>query len=132
MIDPKPQKRYRASLDEWAFFRSWFSTDPCWVCGGKWQELHHIYPRGQGGDDQVENLAPVCRECHGRIEAHEPVARSLIRQALLPSNTGYLQQKLGENAQGWIERNYQLTHNALDLSSKPGQTNSNRPVSDAA
>lgn len=27
-------------------------------------ELHHIVPRGKGGDDQIENLACICRACH--------------------------------------------------------------------
>ena len=106
MIDPKPQKRYRASLDEWAFFRSWFSTDPCWVCGGKWQELHHILARVHSGDDQVENLAPLCSACHRKVEARDPEARAALRGALMPTNLAYLQDKLGENTLGWLERNY--------------------------
>lgn len=106
MNDPKPPKRYRASLEEWAFFRSWFSTDRCWVCGGPWQELHHILARSHSGDDQVENLAPVCRQCHGRIEARDIQARAALRGALMPTNLAYLQDKLGERTLGWLERNY--------------------------
>jgi hypothetical protein len=102
----KPAKRYRATLTEWERFREHFALDRCWVCAETWQELHHIYPRSQGGDDDIPNLAPVCRSCHARIEARDPVARSLVRQALMPSNLDYLIGKLGDNAQGWIERNY--------------------------
>jgi hypothetical protein len=33
-------------------------------------------------------------------------ARQLVRWALLPSNYEYLQRKLNERAEGWLERNY--------------------------
>lgn len=112
MTDPKPQKRYRASLSEWQFFRGWFSTDRCWVCGEPWQELHHILARSHSGDDQVENLAPLCRPCHARIEAREPEARAALRGALMPTNLAYLQDKLGEQTLGWLERNYATSREA--------------------
>lgn len=118
MIDAKPEKRYRASAAEWTELRKQFVGESCWVCGERWTELHHIYPRGQGGDDVGPNLAPVCMTCHGRIEARDPESHSLIRQALMPSNLEYLRYKLGENTEGWLSRNYPLgtfTHNALDL-----------------
>lgn len=72
-------------------------------------ELHHIYPRGQGGDDQIENLSPVCSPCHRKIEARDPVARSLLRGALMPTNLAYLHDKLGERTAGWLERHYPPT-----------------------
>lgn len=106
MIDAKPAKRYRAAIGEWQKFREWFCLERCWACGKPWQELHHIYPRGQGGDDVVENLAPLCRDCHRRIEAREPIARSQLRFALMPSHVKYLESKLGDTAQGWLDRNY--------------------------
>lgn len=28
---------------------------------------HHILPRGVGGKDELENLIPLCPECHGKI-----------------------------------------------------------------
>lgn len=106
--DPKPEKRYRATKQEWESIREAFSEDCCWVCGGEWTELHHILNRSHSGDDVVVNLAPVCQECHRRIEARDPQARSLIRQALMPSNLAYLRYKLGENTEGWLERHYPL------------------------
>lgn len=122
MNDPKPQKRYRATRADWEDIRDAFSEDRCWVCGERWTELHHILNRSHSGDDVVVNLAPVCQECHGRIEARDPQARSLIRQALMPSNLGYLSYKLGENTEGWLSRHYPLgtyAHNALkDLASE--------------
>lgn len=104
--DPKPPKRYRASKAEWNDIRDAFVNDRCWVCDDVWTELHHILNRSHSGDDVVVNLAPVCGPCHLRIEAREPVARSLIRQALLPSNYAYLRYRLGETLEGWLERNY--------------------------
>ena len=104
--DPKPTKRYRATKAEWNDIREAFVDDRCWVCSEVWTELHHILNRSHSGDDVVVNLAPVCQSCHLRIEARDPVARSLIRHALMPSNLGYLRYKLGENVDGWLERNY--------------------------
>jgi HNH endonuclease len=50
----------------WAF-------DECVICGGIDISIHHILPRGQGGDDVWENLAPLCGSgthgCHGGVEA---------------------------------------------------------------
>ena len=105
--DPRPAKRYRATLAEWEWFRTWFASQTCWVCGGPWQELHHILARSRGGDDDILNLAPVCRECHRRIEAHDPYARAQIRHALMPSNLGYLEGKV-HDALAWLQRNYPL------------------------
>ena len=120
MIDAKPAKRYRATKAGWEDIRDAFSEDRCWVCSERWTELHHILSRSHSGDDVVGNLAPVCQECHARIEAREAQARSLIRQALMPSNLAYLRYKLGENTEGWLSRNYPLgtfsrTRLGLDL-----------------
>jgi hypothetical protein len=113
-MDAKPQKRHRASKQEWQEIRDAFSEDRCWVCNERWAELHHILNRSHSGDDVVANLVPVCRNCHGLIEARDPVARSRIRQALMPSNLAYLRLKLGENIEGWLSRHY-APHVALDL-----------------
>jgi hypothetical protein len=112
MIDAKPLKRYRASITEWGKLREWFVLERCWVCSEPWRELHHIYPRGQGGDDVVENLAPVCRRCHGRIESRDPVSRSLLRQSLMPSHLEYLIGKLGDSEKtlAWLDRNYAVVY----------------------
>lgn len=106
MIDPKPSKRYRATIDEWGRLREWFALDRCWVCGGPWQELHHILARVHSGDDQVENLAPVCRPCHAKIEGRDDHARAALRGALMPTNLVYLEGKLGGRTLGWLDRNY--------------------------
>ncbi len=106
MIDAKSPKRYRASQSEWSSIYEAFEDERCWVCDEVWTELHHILARSHSGDDVVVNLAPVCGECHRRIEARDPVARSLVRQALMPSNIAYLEYRLGDGVKGWLERNY--------------------------
>lgn len=104
--DPKRSKRIRASQAEWNAIYETFSEDSCWVCGEVWAELHHLLPRSHSGCDVVQNLAPVCRDCHRRIEARDSVARSLIRQALMPSNINYLRYRLGDGTEAWLERHY--------------------------
>lgn len=104
--DPRPQKRYRATKEQWEAIRAWFSEDRCWVCDEPWTELHHIVNRSHAGDDIAENLAPLCSECHRLIEARDTSARSLLRHALLPSNYQYLFDKLGGTFEGWLERHY--------------------------
>ena len=42
---------------------------PCEICSSASVDIHHIEPRGMGGDpkgkkDVFENLMAVCRECH--------------------------------------------------------------------
>jgi 5-methylcytosine-specific restriction endonuclease McrA len=41
----------------------------CEVCGGKSVDIHHIEPRGMGGNpkgdkDVITNLQALCRACH--------------------------------------------------------------------
>lgn len=107
----KPPRRYRATKDEWINFHEWRAEQPCWICGGRSTNTHHIYPRGQGGDDRLENFAALCGSgttgCHGRIEARDPVARARLRLALRDENLLYLSAKLGvEHARAWLDRNY--------------------------
>jgi 5-methylcytosine-specific restriction endonuclease McrA len=45
---------------------------PCEVCNDKAVDIHHIEPRGMGGDptgakDKIENLMALCRSCHERL-----------------------------------------------------------------
>lgn len=104
--DPRPPKRYRATKAEWNDIRDAFVNDRCWVCDDVWTELHHILNRSHSGDDVVVNLAPLCRRDHERIEARDPIARALLRGALMPSNYAYLRYRLGEGLEGWLERSY--------------------------
>jgi len=40
-------------------------------CGVK-IETDHIIPKSDGGDDSIENLIPVCFECHAEIHSYNP------------------------------------------------------------
>ena len=37
---------------------------PCLVCGAKSVDIHHVLFKSQGGKDNIENLAELCRSCH--------------------------------------------------------------------
>lgn len=110
MDDPRPAKRHRADSNEWFFMRRHFSKSPCRVCGSGWDSLHHLYPRGQGGDDAIENLIPLCGSgttgCHGLVENHNRAARATVRATLTDANRWYLTYKLGHRAAGWLDSQY--------------------------
>jgi 5-methylcytosine-specific restriction endonuclease McrA len=44
---------------------------PCECCGAKAVDIHHLKPRGMGGDptgkrDTIDNLQALCRPCHSK------------------------------------------------------------------
>ena len=66
----KPMKRHTN------VYFSFFGYDKtsyieCEVCHAQAQDIHHIEPRGMGGNpkgdkDRIENLMAVCRQCHDK------------------------------------------------------------------
>ncbi len=50
----------------------------CVACGSR-EDLvaHHKMPRRYGGLDVLENLEPVCRSCHPRVEREAVAAAKL-------------------------------------------------------
>lgn len=41
----------------------------CWACGAvHGLELHHIKPLAMGGLSNIENISPLCKDCH--TDAH--------------------------------------------------------------
>ena len=49
---------------------------PCEACGTIAVDIHHISPRGIGGDprahkNQIENLIALCRSCHIKAETNK-------------------------------------------------------------
>ena len=105
--DPKPRKRYRASKEEWTDMHLVFRGSRCRVC--KWRagtELHHILGRPHGGDDVIINLAPLCSEDHRRITDNEPAALAALRANLNLANIAYLQDRLGDRWDAWLDRKY--------------------------
>src|SRR3990167_3600379 len=113
--DPKPAKRYRASPAEWKYMRSLLLVEPCAICGGRSESLHHIYKRGQGGGDLLVNLAPVCGSgttgCHGKLEARDPEALATLGHWVGAAFITYLASVLGDTdrAWAWVERNLLLS-----------------------
>ena len=40
----------------------------CALCdSSRYIQIHHYCPRGQGGNDSVENLITLCSVCHGLV-----------------------------------------------------------------
>lgn len=105
--DPKPQKRYRATRKEWEDMHRAFLGSSCRVCGGRWDSLHHIVRRSQGGDDVIVNMLPTCGSgtwgCHGKIEARDPDALAAVRAALNPANLAYVRYRKSD---AWLDRAY--------------------------
>lgn len=102
--DPRPAKRIKADHLGWQLLRSVILQRPCGICGEQATECHHLYPKGQGGDDLQVNLVGLCRGCHERVTVNDP---AFTRE--LPITTGfvaYLVGKLGgeEQAWSWIDR----------------------------
>jgi hypothetical protein len=86
----------------------------CVVCGDHARSAHHVYPRGQGGDDTPENLVSVCGDgvqgCHGLLHAEQTFARWRVGrylQSSRPDTIAYVQSKLGnEMGLAWLKRRY--------------------------
>lgn len=57
----------------------------CVHCGAE-QDLvaHHKLPRRYGGQDLYENLEPVCRSCHPRVEQEAAAEAKLIWESPVP------------------------------------------------
>jgi hypothetical protein len=51
----------------------------CVICREAFVEVHHIIPQSEGGDDTIENAAPLCASCHDRYGGN-PEKRKQIRQ----------------------------------------------------
>jgi 5-methylcytosine-specific restriction endonuclease McrA len=45
---------------------------------------HHKLPRRYGGQDLLENLAPVCRSCHPRVEQEAIAHAKLVWESPVP------------------------------------------------
>lgn len=63
----------------WAVLSATVTYDAACVACGSREDLvaHHKMPRRYGGLDVLENLEPVCRSCHPRVE-QEAIARAKL------------------------------------------------------
>ena len=88
----------------------------CSVCERPSATGHHVYPRGQGGDDVQANLVAVCGSgttgCHGLIENADHDTRAALGRYLLarrPDTLEYLRDKLGPSAASeWLHRHLRV------------------------
>lgn len=99
--DPKPARRVKASPAEWVRLREEkLLGRSCRVCVGLLADsLHHLVPRSLGGSDVPENLCGLCGSgttgCHGRVEARDPWACSLLGQRLEVAERAYVVETKG-------------------------------------
>ncbi len=107
--DPKPPARI---VDRKAFARFYDQAAlACQICGDNGTayglSIHHLLPRGQGGDDMPSNFALLCGHgtagCHGDVEAHRNGARSRLRESMTQEQIAYLVAKRGW---AWVDRFY--------------------------
>lgn len=68
MPDPKPDARI---VDPTATRRKVLGDRACRACGNQAATGHHLLPKGERGDDVVDNIVPVCGDgtqgCHGAL-----------------------------------------------------------------
>jgi 5-methylcytosine-specific restriction endonuclease McrA len=71
--------------------------------------VHHVVPRSHGGDDTLENLAPVCGDgvagCHGALTANDPAARAMLG-AWIRRNLDVYDYVVSKQGDGWLELRY--------------------------
>jgi hypothetical protein len=76
-------------------------------------ELHHVYPRGQGGDDVRANLIFLCHDHHRRITANDEAALTALGWFIRNHRwdvIDYVEKKLGtEKAADWFLRRLNLS-----------------------
>jgi hypothetical protein len=107
MSDFKDGARVKASREQWKKLQE-EKRGPCRVSGlspHMGVELHHLCPRSQGGDDVANNLVPLSREVHRKVEANDYETRSRLRANLSDAEIAYCIEKKGH---AWLERRYPM------------------------
>lgn len=66
----------------------------CCICHKPFVEIHHIIPQSEGGNDTLENAAPLCASCHD-LYGENPGKRKIIRQ--MRNHWWQLMQKRASN-----------------------------------
>lgn len=49
----------------------------CVVCHAPFVEVHHIKPQEEGGEDIIENAAPLCARCHHIVGGNPELRKQL-------------------------------------------------------
>lgn len=55
------------------------SSFRCCICHKAFVEVHHIIPQSEGGDDTLDNAAPLCSTCHD-LYGGNPEKRKSVKQ----------------------------------------------------
>ena len=84
----------------------------CVICGDHAESTHHVYPRGQGGDDVPHNFVSTCGHgtagCHGLLESEDEDTRRALGVHITKSRPDvilYLRTKLGvDQGNEWLRR----------------------------
>lgn len=111
------RRRYRrkvASPKQWQALRA-EKIGPCRACcdpgtNGRLYgriTLHHVIPRGRGGDDLEDNLVPLCLDCHRSVEIRTPEPCRRMLAALTDAEYTYAVTKCGEDV---FERCYGIEY----------------------
>ena len=118
------ERRYRrkvASPKQWQALRAEkLDGMLCRVCDGYRQEdytytltmgLHHLIPRGQGGDDVADNLVPLHNVCHDDV--HNRRDQDVIRNLLGSLSDAEYAYAVGKAGEDWAERIYGLRYSRV-------------------
>lgn len=97
---PKRYRRRVASPKQWAALRAEkldgrFCRLNCFEAA---DQLHHLVPRSQGGDDTADGLVPLCAKHHERVTRRDPEALRFLAESLTDAEYAYCVGKLGEGA----------------------------------
>jgi 5-methylcytosine-specific restriction endonuclease McrA len=86
------ERRYRrkiASPKQWQAIQN-EKQGPCRVCGEPPpNELHHLLSRAALGDDEADNLVPLCAVCHDRVTCRDAAALELLAESLSDAEWNY-------------------------------------------
>lgn len=130
-VDPKPPSKTRDRSGAFAQVAVLRAEHGCVACGRPPGSVHHVLPKGQGGDDASENTVLLCGDgasgCHGAFHGSPYLAdvrsvgaplverrdRAWVARRIgehiarhRPDTLAYLGGKLGVGGMAWLQRVY--------------------------
>lgn len=94
---PRPAARIKDS-DALARARALYRT--CAACGAPAGGIHHIIPRGEGGDDDVANMVALCGHgtmgCHGAHHGNPYVVHRPGLQTSFRRDAEWVNKRIGQ------------------------------------
>lgn len=110
-VTPDPKPRAPRIVDRLATTRACLRWRECAICGEPSATGHHVLAKGDGGDDVLENIVPLCGSgttgCHGLVENRDEVALRALGEWILTRRRDVLEYLRGKlpQADAWFERN---------------------------